>query len=121
MMQNLVGIMRTEEELKQSLVEIEKLEGRLEHLSVSGGRTYNPGWHTAMDLKNILMVSRAVAVAALERRESRGGHARADYPGYDSDLGKVNLVVRNENGNMKVVRQPKPEMPPELKKLVEEA
>jgi succinate dehydrogenase / fumarate reductase flavoprotein subunit len=121
MMQNLVGIMRTEDELKQSLVEIDKLRERLSHITVTGNRIYNPGWHMAMDLKNILTVSRAVAMAALERRESRGGHARSDFPSYDPELGKVNLVVRNENGTMRVVRQPKPEMPPELKQLVEEA
>jgi succinate dehydrogenase / fumarate reductase flavoprotein subunit len=121
MMQNLVGIMRTEAELKQSLVEIDKLGARVAKVSVGGGRTYNPGWHTAMDLKNIIAVSRAIAMAALERRESRGGHARSDYPNYDPELAKVNLIVRNENGTMQVVKQPKPQMPADLKQLVEEA
>ncbi|HEY3294483.1 MAG TPA: fumarate reductase/succinate dehydrogenase flavoprotein subunit [bacterium] len=121
MMHNLVGIMRTEDELKQSLVEIEKLSGRVPRMSVKGARTYNPGWHLAMDLKNILTVSHALAMAALERKESRGGHARSDYPNYDPELSKVNLVVRKENGKMTVVKVPKPELPPELKQLVEEA
>ncbi len=121
MMDNLVGIMRAEEELKQSLLEIDKLRDRLQHLSVTGSRAYNPGWHTAMDLKNIITVSRAIAMAALERRESRGGHAREDYPGYDPELAKVNLIVRNENGAMRIAKQPKPPLPADLKQLVEEA
>jgi succinate dehydrogenase / fumarate reductase flavoprotein subunit len=120
-MNDLVGIMRTEDDLKKSLSVIDGFKDRLNRVSVSGGRAYNPGWHVAMDLRHILNISRAVAMAALERRESRGGHARADFPEYDPALAKVNLVVKNESGTMKVVPQPRPEMPAELKALVEEA
>jgi succinate dehydrogenase / fumarate reductase, flavoprotein subunit len=88
---------------------------------VTGGRAYNPGWHVAMDMRHILNCSRAIALAATERRESRGGHAREDFPNYDPALSKVNLVVKNEKGKMKVEQQPRQPMPAELKALVEEA
>jgi succinate dehydrogenase / fumarate reductase flavoprotein subunit len=120
-MNDLVGIMRTEEELKKSIGVIDAFKARLQQVAVSGGRAYNPGWHVAMDMRHILNISRAIAMAALERRESRGGHAREDFPGYDPALAKVNLVVKNDGGTMKVVQQPRADMPPELKTLVEEA
>jgi succinate dehydrogenase / fumarate reductase, flavoprotein subunit len=79
-MQKLVGIIRNEDELREALVEIERLKERAKRLSVEGHRQYNPGWHLALDLKNMLIVSRGIAKAALERKESRGGHTRDDFP-----------------------------------------
>ena len=121
MMNSYVGIMRTEDELKQAVAEIDALAARAKKVGVSGGRAYNPGWHVALDMRHILNVSRAIAMAALERRESRGGHARSDFPNYDPKLSQVNLLIRNEQSTMTVSQQPRPEMPAELKSLVEEA
>jgi succinate dehydrogenase / fumarate reductase flavoprotein subunit len=121
MMGDLVGIMRTEEELTKALGELDKFEARAKKVSVSGGREYNPGWHVAMDLRHIVQISRSIALAARERKESRGGHARSDFPNYDPQLGKVNLLIKNAEGRMQVAHQPRTEMPPELKTLVEEA
>ena len=86
-MNDLVGIVRTREELERSLEEIEKLEVRAENLVVEGHRQYNPGWHLAIDLRNMLLVSECVAKAALTREESRGGHTRDDFPGRERHLG----------------------------------
>ena len=80
-MQDLVGIIRTEEELTKSLGDDRGAQGTRQHLGVEGHRQYNPGWHLAMDLRNMLIVSECIAKAALERQESRGGHTRDDYPG----------------------------------------
>ena len=92
-MQRLVGIIRTRAELTESLDEIEELKERAQHLSVEGHRQYNPGWHLALDLRNMLMVSECIAKAALERKESRGGHTRDDFPGPDPEWGALNLVL----------------------------
>jgi succinate dehydrogenase / fumarate reductase flavoprotein subunit len=121
MMGELVGIMRTEDELTRALNELDKFEARAKKVSVSGGRAYNPGWHVAMDLRHIVQISRSIALAARERKESRGGHARSDFPNYDPKLAKVNLLIKKADGRMQVVQQPRTEMPPELKTLVEEA
>ena len=86
-MNDLVGIIRTREELEKSLGEIEKFKERAKHLVVSGDRQYNPGWHLAIDLRNMLLVSECIAKAALEREESRGGHTREDHPGFDERVG----------------------------------
>ncbi len=121
-MNTYVGIMRTEDELKQALVEIDALAARAKKVGVSGGRAYNPGWHVAMDLRHILNVSRAIAMAALERRESRGGHARSDFPDYDPKLSQDQSAdPQRAKWTMTVSQQPRPEMPAELKSLVEEA
>ena len=88
-------------------------------MRVEGTRQYNPGWHLALDLRSLLTVSGAVTLAALERKESRGGHARDDYPRMDPQLGKVNVVVRKVRDELTVTREPIPEMAPELKKLLE--
>ena len=88
-MNDLVGIIRTREELEKSLGEIEKLKERAKHLAVAGDRRYNPGWHLAIDLRNMLLVSECIAKAALEREESRGGHTRDDYPGFDDRWGTL--------------------------------
>jgi succinate dehydrogenase / fumarate reductase flavoprotein subunit len=119
-MQSLVGLIRTEAELKQALTKIEALKERAKKVPVDGGRIYNNGWHTALDLKSLLTVSECCALAALERTESRGGHTRDDHPYTDDTWGKVNVVVRLRNGAIQVSREPLPEMPAELKALFQE-
>jgi len=116
-MNDLVGIIRTAEELSQSLEEIEKLKARAEQLAVEGHRQYNPGWHLALDLRNMLLVSECIARAALERQESRGGHTRDDFPGPDPEWGAKNLVLRlNAAGTgVDLAHQPLPVMPDDLK------
>jgi succinate dehydrogenase / fumarate reductase flavoprotein subunit len=118
---SLVGIIRTAEEMQQALKEIEALKERARHVSVEGGRPYNPGWHTALDLRSMLTVSESIARAALERTESRGGHTRDDYPATDPMWGTINLVVSERNGKVTLDRKPLPEMPDELKGLFEES
>jgi len=119
-MQNLVGIIRTEVELKQALTEIGELQERAAKVGVEGHRQYNPGWHLSIDLRAMLTVSEAVATAALERKESRGGHTRDDYPGPDPAFGSVNVRVRQQGDGMTVDQIPLPQMPDDLKKLFEE-
>jgi succinate dehydrogenase / fumarate reductase flavoprotein subunit len=119
-MQNLVGIIRTEKELKQALDKLATFKQRLTKVSVEGNRQYNPGWHLALDLYSMLAVSEAVTLAAIERKESRGGHTRDDYPNSDSKFAKVNVVVRKIKEELRISQEPLPEMPEELKKLVEE-
>jgi len=120
-MQDLVGIVRREEEMKQALGKIEKLWERTEAVGCDGHREYNPGWHTALDLQNLLTVSQAVAMCALDRKESRGGHFRDDYPEKSKEYAKHNTFVRKgSNGEMVLSREPVVEMPGELKTIVEE-
>ncbi|HYY89703.1 MAG TPA: fumarate reductase/succinate dehydrogenase flavoprotein subunit, partial [Chloroflexota bacterium] len=119
-MQTLVGIIRTESELRQALDEIARLKQRVEMVSVQGNRQYNSAWHQALDLGCMLTVSEAITRAAIERKESRGGHTRDDYPSTDPALGKVNVVTRRVNGEMTSVLEPLPEMPDELKQIVED-
>jgi succinate dehydrogenase / fumarate reductase flavoprotein subunit len=118
-MQSLVGIIRTEGELKKALEEIASLRERARRVKIDGNRNFNPAWHLALDLRSLLTVSEAVARAALERKESRGGHTREDYPKADPELGKVNVVVRKVGEELTVTREPRPEMPQELKALLE--
>src|SRR5439155_17989875 len=93
-MQDLVGIIRTESELKAALEKVGDLRARVGSVTVEGHRQYNPGWHLALDLHNMLLVSESVARAALERTESRGGHTRDDYPMTDYDFwGQRNVIV----------------------------
>jgi succinate dehydrogenase / fumarate reductase flavoprotein subunit len=120
MMQSLVGIIRTEPELKEAVQRLEALKDRARRVRVEGGRVYNPGWHLALDLASLLTVSEATTLAALERRESRGGHTREDYPKTDGHFAKVNVVIRQSDGRMTVTQEPLPPMPEELKKLLEE-
>jgi succinate dehydrogenase / fumarate reductase flavoprotein subunit len=88
---------------------------------VDGNREYNPGWHTAMDLANLLTVSEAITRSAIERKESRGGHFREDYPEKDKSFGQINIIVRRgSSGEMKVVRQRIPPMPEELTQIIKE-
>jgi len=121
-MNDLVGIIRTADELEQSLKEIEKLKERAARLKVEGGRAYNPGWHLSIDIHNMLLVSECIARAALARQESRGGHTRDDYPGPDPVWGAKNLVLTlNSSGDgVDLAEKPLPVMPDELKKFFEE-
>ncbi|OGQ84426.1 MAG: fumarate reductase/succinate dehydrogenase flavoprotein subunit [Deltaproteobacteria bacterium RIFCSPLOWO2_12_FULL_60_19] len=119
-MQNLVGIIRTESDLKKALGEIARLKQRLTRASVEGHRQYNPGWHLAMDLHALLEVAETCTLSAIERKESRGGHTRDDYPKADPSFGKINLVTRKKNGALSITPEPLPEMPGELKQLIEE-
>jgi succinate dehydrogenase / fumarate reductase flavoprotein subunit len=121
MMQELVGIVRREEEMRRALDGLKALQERARKVSVTGNREYNPGWHTALDLQNLLTVSEIVARAALERKESRGGHFRDDFPEKDPAYGRFNIVVkRGPSGEMQVVREPIPEMRDDLKRIIEE-
>jgi succinate dehydrogenase / fumarate reductase flavoprotein subunit len=121
MMQKLVGIVRVEDEMRQALAELERLRARAAQVAVPGNREYNPGWHTALDLRNLLTVSEAVTRCAIERKESRGGHFRDDYPDKSAEFAKVNTVVRQgADGSMELRRVPLPDMPPELKQAIEE-
>jgi succinate dehydrogenase / fumarate reductase, flavoprotein subunit len=121
MMQELVGIVRREEEIRRALEALKTLRERARNVSVTGNREYNPGWHTALDLQNLITVSEIVARAALERKESRGGHFRDDFPDKDPTYGKFNIVVRRgPGGEMQVTREPIPEMRDDLKRIVEE-
>jgi succinate dehydrogenase / fumarate reductase flavoprotein subunit len=120
-MQTLVGIVRTEPEMKQALEGIDRLKQRARQVGVSGNREYNPGWHTGLDLANLLTVSEAVARAAIDRRESRGGHFRDDYPEKEPAGSSYNIVIRKgDDGQMRLSREPIREMPAELKKVIEE-
>ena len=121
MMQDLVGIVRREGEIRRALDALRVLRERAQKVSVTGNREYNPGWHTALDLQSLLTVSEIVARAALERKESRGGHFRDDFPEKDPTYGKFNIVIRKgPGGDMQVTREPIPEMRPDLKQIVEE-
>ena len=121
MMQALVGIVRTEKEMSRALSELERLRKRAAQVRVEGNRAYNPAWHTALDLSNLLVVSEAVTRSAIERRESRGAQFREDFPNKDDALGKVNIVVRKAaDGSMQIRRDPLPTMPAELQRIVAE-
>ncbi len=117
-MQSLVGIVRTDEDLRAALVKIGELRARAAKAKVGGNIQYNPGWHLALDLKNMLDISEAVTKAALERTESRGGHTREDFPDSDKEWQKVNCVVRQNKDGISVNREVRSEMPPELAELL---
>jgi succinate dehydrogenase / fumarate reductase, flavoprotein subunit len=121
MMQNLVGIVRREEEMVRALDGLAKLRERSRKVAVAGHREYNPGWHTALDLNHLLTVSEAITLSALERKESRGGHFRDDFPNKDAPSGKMNIVVyKDVDGSMRTRREPIPPMPQDLKQVIEE-
>jgi succinate dehydrogenase / fumarate reductase flavoprotein subunit len=121
MMQDLVGIVRKQGEMEKALDELRKLRDRASKVGVPGNREYNPGWHTALDLANLLTVSEAVARSALDRKESRGAHFREDFPDKDAAAGKVITVLRKgPGGDMQLRRDPVPDMPAELKQIIEE-
>jgi succinate dehydrogenase / fumarate reductase flavoprotein subunit len=121
MMQDLVGIVRDEREMQQALTGLQELNSRASRAGVSGHREYNTGWHTALDLGNLLAVSEAIARSAIERKESRGGHFRQDFPEKDPAYATFNIAVRRQaDGGMEVMRVPIPPMPGELKQVIEE-
>ncbi len=113
-MSNLVGIIRTEAEIKKALAELDELGIRAAEVSANGGSAYNPGWHLSLDMRNIMLMARCVATAALERQESRGGHTRDDYPGMRPEWRKVNLVCALEGNEITITRQPTPPMRDDL-------
>jgi succinate dehydrogenase / fumarate reductase, flavoprotein subunit len=120
-MQDLVGIVRVESELREALQQIARLNDEAASVGIAGHREYNTGWHTALDLPNLLLVSEAIARAALERRESRGAHFREDFPDKNPELGRISIVVRRGvDGAMQVVREPIADLPQELKAVIEE-
>jgi succinate dehydrogenase / fumarate reductase flavoprotein subunit len=120
-MQDLVGIVRREDEMKQALDKVMKLWDRVKTVGCDGHREYNPGWHTALDLHNLLTVSQAVTMSALDRKESRGGHFRDDYPEKSKEYAKHNTFIRRDaSGNMVLSREPVADMPAELKSIIEE-
>ena len=121
MMQSLVGIVRTESEMQQALQELGVLKARAANAGIQGHREYNPGWHTAIDLGNLLTVSEAITRSAIERKESRGGHFREDYPDKNPEYATFNIVTRKGGGGeMEIRRVPLPAMPAELKQVIEE-
>src|SRR5882672_2374202 len=121
MMQELVGIVRQEQEMLQALDRIQQLKTRSGRVGVGGNREYNGGWHTAIDLHHLLTVSETITRAALERKESRGAHFRDDYPAKDDKFGQFNILVRKRaDGGMQLTREPLPAMPAELKQIIQE-
>ena len=121
-MNELVGIIRKAEEVEAALEKIRELRQRATRLTVEGDRPYNPGWHLALDIPNMLLVSECIAKAALERTESRGGHTRDDFPATDPAWGKLNLILKlDADESASLVRQPLPEMPDDLKSLLEQS
>jgi len=121
LMQDNVGIVRTESEMQFALEQLNKLKGRARRAGVIGHREFNPGWHTALDLKHLLTVSEAIARAALERKESRGAQFREDYPNKDERFSKVNTMIsKSDDGSMRIRLEPLPEMPDYLKRVIEE-
>ena len=121
MMQELVGIVRTEDEMIEALNKIDLLKNRSARTFVPGNIDFNPGWHTALDLHNLLTISEAIARAAIERKESRGGHFRDDFPAKDPEFAKFNYSLKKTtDGAMAISKIEIPEMPDELKKVIEE-
>jgi succinate dehydrogenase / fumarate reductase flavoprotein subunit len=119
-MQNLVGIVRNETDMQQALIELKMLYERAENVKVTGNREFNPGWHTALDLKNLLTVSEAVTRAAIERKESRGAHFREDYPEKDKN-GKFNIAIwKNDEGRMEIRRELSQEIRSDLQQIINE-
>jgi succinate dehydrogenase / fumarate reductase, flavoprotein subunit len=121
LMQDNVGIVRTESEMQYALVQLQQLKERANRVAVTGNREYNPGWHTTIDLKNLLTVSEAITRAAVERKESRGAQFREDYPQKADRFSKVNTIIsKAPNGLMQIRLEPLPEMPDYLKEVIEE-
>ena len=121
LMQDFVGIVREESEMQRALQGLKELRARAANVRVPGNREYNPGWHTALDLQNLLTVSEAIARSAIERKESRGGHFREDYPDKDPASASFNLVTyMGPDRELQLRKQPIPALPPELAQVVEE-
>jgi succinate dehydrogenase / fumarate reductase flavoprotein subunit len=120
-MQDKVGIVRREEEMVSALGDLKGFGDRANRVGITGNREFNPGWHTALDLPNLLTVSEAVTRAALERKESRGAQFREDYPDKDPKFGNVNTIIwQGDDCAMQVRLDPIPPMPGELKRIIEE-
>jgi succinate dehydrogenase / fumarate reductase flavoprotein subunit len=120
-MQEWVGIVRRQEEMEKALETLPSLRERAARTSVGGNREYNPGWHTSIDLRSLLTVSEAVIRSAINRKESRGGHFRDDFPAKDEALGKVNTIIRKAaDGEMLLTQEPVPAMPAELQEVIKE-
>ncbi len=121
-MHNLVGIIRTGSELEEAIEKLQSYKKRAKQTGVEGNRQYNPGWHLAMDLRSLLTVSEGIAMAALERKESRGAQTRDDYPSTSPEFGKANTIVRmGPDGEPKISQKPLSQMPAELQALLEES
>ncbi|HYZ57749.1 MAG TPA: FAD-binding protein, partial [Streptosporangiaceae bacterium] len=120
-MNDLVGLIRKESEMTTALKELEKLRQRASQVSAEGGRGYNPGWHLALDLRNMLLVAECVALAALERQESRGGHTRDDYPEMSAQWRKINLICSMSGDHVALSRQPVVPLRPDLMALFDRA
>jgi len=120
-MSDLVGIIRTESEIKTALVELSKLRERAAVVRAEGGSAYNPGWHLALDLRNIMLIAESVAQAALERQESRGGHTREDFPGMNPEWRKVTLTLTLGDGKVVLTKQPMLPMRADLMALFDRA
>jgi succinate dehydrogenase flavoprotein subunit len=118
-MQDLVGIIRRKHELEDSIKRLADLKARIQTVGATGGRKYNPGWHLALDLRNMVIVSEATAKAALLREESRGGHTREDFPKMDPKWRQINLVCRLEGEDVALTDQPVPTMRDDLLRLFE--
>ena len=119
-MQKNVGIIRTEVEMKTALEDIQSLRDRYNSVGIEGNMQYNPGWHMALDLEHMLTVAEAVTLAALERKESRGGHTRDDFPETSTEFAKVNVVIKLDNSEIEVSKDELPVMPDDLQMLFEE-
>jgi len=121
MMQSLVGIVRQESEMQEALVKLRELRARADRAGVGGNREYNGGWHTAIDLQNLLTVSEAVTRAGIERKESRGAHFREDYPKKLDAFSTFNFVIqKGADGTMQIRREPLRPIPPPLQQVIEE-
>ncbi|MEP6903217.1 MAG: FAD-binding protein, partial [Actinomycetota bacterium] len=121
LMQDLVGIVRTEDEMQRALVGVRDLKKRLRNASATGNIDFNPSWHTSLDMLNLLNVSEAITLAAIERKESRGGHFRDDFPNKGAEFGKINFSIKKgQDSEMEIKSIPITEMPDELKQIIEE-
>ena len=121
MMQNLVGIVRVDHEMRRAVDQLALMRRRAAAVGVPGNREYNPGWHTALDLNNLLTISEAIARCAIERTESRGGHFRDDYPDKDPAQAAFNIIVRKgADGAMQLSKEPIPPLPAALARVIEE-
>jgi succinate dehydrogenase / fumarate reductase flavoprotein subunit len=116
-MNDLVGLIRRESEMTTALKELEKYKQRISQVSAEGGTGYNPGWHLALDLRNMVLVAECVAMAALERQESRGGHTRDDYPVMSPEWRKINLICSMSGDHVALWRQPVTSLRPDLMEL----
>jgi succinate dehydrogenase / fumarate reductase, flavoprotein subunit len=119
-MQSLVGIFRSEEDLRNALEHLEQLKSRVNQVRIDGSRMFNPGWHLTRDLKSMLLISEAVTRSALARQESRGAHSRIDYPKLDDAWGKMNNIISEQGGTMALRQEAVREMPADLQKLLAE-